>query len=74
MFAGQPGQAEFSALIDRFDQRIGSGDVIGSSVGITRNGAVNRTAVLPGLLHGSAQDTGGRPRPIAEAIRNFFQS
>jgi pimeloyl-ACP methyl ester carboxylesterase len=31
-----------------------------------------RTAVLPGLLHGSAQDTGGSPRVIAAAIRSFL--
>jgi pimeloyl-ACP methyl ester carboxylesterase len=31
-----------------------------------------RTAVLPGLVHGSAQDTGGNPRVIAAAIRAFL--
>jgi pimeloyl-ACP methyl ester carboxylesterase len=33
-----------------------------------------RSAVLPGLIHGSAQDTGGRPQVIADAIRDFFRS
>lgn len=32
----------------------------------------SRTAVLPGLLHGSAQDAGGSPRVIAAAIRSFL--
>ena len=32
----------------------------------------SRTAVLPGLLHGSAQDSGGSPRVIGAAIRSFL--
>jgi pimeloyl-ACP methyl ester carboxylesterase len=42
LFAGQPGQAEFEQVIDRYSARIEAGDVVGAAIGLTKDADLAR--------------------------------